>query len=279
MTPSFAHLVYEGRVAEAVSLAQDLQPAAVSRHLLSDPVRYAQNIDSVNDFIHAWYATLMSAHQRADAVLVFGSQLTPAPDVEAGNDALTQRVLSASDVWLDRETHRDDASAGTNPHWVGSVVGGRLSDLVYSGRIEDAIAAARDLHPQAIHRILFLDDHRWLKDEKPADAFIRAWYAAMQSAYLRAEAAHTFSDTYMTELAPVPDAEFIGAHMKTEAIKQLLVTVSRACLGPELNDWATSPEQPMPAESTAKWQEIGRVLETLDFPPPIPLASTDSGDE
>ena len=42
---------------------------------------------------------------------------------------------------------------------------------------------------------------------------------------LRAEAAYNFSDTFMTELAPVPNGEFIGANMKTEALRQLLVTV------------------------------------------------------
>lgn len=274
MTHSFAHLVYERRIREAVALAQDLQPEAVSRHLLSDPVQYTQNLDAVVDFLHEWYAALAGTYQRADALLVFGSLITPDPGSAMDNDALSQRVISASEAWLDRETHSEDSGVETKPHSIGSVVGGLLADLVYAGRVDDAIEAARDLHPRAIHRMLFQDDHRWLQDETPADAFVRAWFATLESAYLRAEAAHTFSDTFMTELAPVPNAEFIGAHMKTEALKQLLTAASRACLGPEVNDWAISPEQPLPAESAAKWQEIGRTLATLDFPPPVQPTAT-----
>lgn len=145
-----------------------------------------------------------------------------------------------------------------------------LAHLVYEMRIEEAVELARDLHPRAIHRILFQEDLRWLSDETPGDAFVRAWYATLESAYLRAEAAHTFADTFMTELAPVPNGEYIGANMKTEALRQLLLTVARACSGPEVNDWSRSPEQPLPAESSAQWREIGRVLANLEFPPPVP---------
>jgi hypothetical protein len=69
----------------------------------------------------------------------------------------------------------------------------------------------------------------------------------LESAYLQADAAHTFSDNFMT--------------------------VSRACLGAEVNDWAQSPEQPLPAESAAQLREIGRVLSKLDFPPPVPAVA------
>jgi hypothetical protein len=273
MTHSFAHLVYEGRIDEAVALAKDLQPEAVSRYLFSDPTRYTQSYDSVRDFIHAWYATLTSTHQRADAALLFRGWLTPEAPSSAENDSLSQHVISASEAWLAREAHESQSAAEAKPHDIARVVGGLLADLVYAGRLDDAINVAKDLHPDAIHRMLFREDLRWLQVEAPGDEFVRAWYSTLESAYLRAEAAYTFSDTFMTELAPVPNGEFIGANMKTEALRQLLETVSRACLGAEVNDWAQSPRQPLPAESAAQWREIGRVLANLDFPPSVPAVA------
>jgi len=273
MTHLLAHLVYEGRIDEAVALAKDLQPEAVSRYLIADPTRYTQSYVAVSDFLHAWYATLTSTHQRADAVLLFGNGVAPEAPSSAEDDSLSQRVISASEAWLAREAHESQSAAEVKPHDIARVVAGLLADLVYAGRLDDAINVAKDLHPDAIHRMLFLEDHRHLQDESPGDVFVRAWYSTLESAYLRADAAHTFSDTFMTELAPVPNGEFIGANMKTEALRQLLETVSRACLGAEVNDWARSPEQPLPAESAAQWREIGRVLAQLDFPPPVPAVA------
>lgn len=149
-----------------------------------------------------------------------------------------------------------------------------LADLVYEGHHVEAIEVARDLHPRAVHRLLFLDDHRHLDDEGPAGVFVRQWYATLTSPYLRAEAAYNFADTFMTELAPYPDAEFIGARMKTDALRDLLGAVSKACSGSEVQGWAVSPEEPLTPEAAAQWKEIGRLLAALDFPPSVALSDS-----
>lgn len=146
-------------------------------------------------------------------------------------------------------------------------------DLVYSGQVDAAIEASRDLAPHVIYTRLFVEDKRHLEDQEPADVFVRAWYATLKSPYLRAEAAYEFADVFLTELAPVPNGEFIGANMKTEALRELLLAVSKACVGDEVNEWEITPEQPLPPASAAKWREIGRIIAALDFPPPVPAVA------
>jgi len=143
-------------------------------------------------------------------------------------------------------------------------------DLVYDGKISDALAAVKDLNPDAVYEALFVDDERHLKDEAPGDVFVRAWYNKLTSPYLRAEAAHIFADVFLSERAPVPNGEFIGANMKTEALRRLLKAVSEACSGYEVNEWEMTPERPLPAASAAKWRRIGRAIAQFDFPPPVP---------
>ncbi|MGW9159655.1 hypothetical protein [Microbacterium sp. NPDC055665] len=143
-------------------------------------------------------------------------------------------------------------------------------DLVYAGRVDEAIAAVSELTPHTIYTRLFVDDDRHLQDQDAGDVFVRAWYETLTSPYLRAEAAYEFADVFLTELAPAPNGEFIGANLKTEALRNLLTAISVACLGDEVNEWEETPEQPLPAASAAKWREIGRVIASLDFPPPVP---------
>lgn len=148
-----------------------------------------------------------------------------------------------------------------------------LADLVYAGRIDDALVVAKDLNPRAVYEALFLADERFLADVDSPDVFVRAWYDTLGSPYLRAEAAHEFADVYLTELAPVPNAEFIGANMKTEAFRALLQTVAKACLGYEVNEWEETPEHPLPEASARKWRAVGFALDSLDFPPAVPVVA------
>jgi hypothetical protein len=151
----------------------------------------------------------------------------------------------------------------------------RLADLVYDGQFERALDAAADLTPDGIRRRLLSDDQRWLLDEAPCDEFLRRWYATLTSPYLRAEAADCFVSAYTTELAPVPNGEYIGANWRTESLRSLLAEVSDALLGEKLRDLEETPEHPLPPEYAEKWRAAGRILAELDLPPAVPLINPD----
>ncbi|KJQ55915.1 hypothetical protein [Microbacterium sp. SA39] len=150
-----------------------------------------------------------------------------------------------------------------------------LADLVYRGEFGEALKAAGDLTPKKIHSLLFLEDGRHREDEGPCDEFLRLWYASIEDPYLRALAASWFADTYLTELAPVPNAEYIGANWRTESLRDLLKAVSDALLGWEVNEWTETPERPLPQESAGKWRAAGKILAELDLPPAVPLINPD----
>lgn len=148
-----------------------------------------------------------------------------------------------------------------------------LADLVYQGDLDQAIEVAEQLNPQEIYNRIFRDDDRHLDDEGPCDIFLRRWYATLQSPFLRAEAADCFVSAYTTQLAPVPNGEYIGAYMRTESLRELIKKVASAILGPELKDLEDTPEHPLDKASAEKWRVAGRILAELDLPPAVsPMA-------
>lgn len=153
----------------------------------------------------------------------------------------------------------------------------KLADLVYDGAMAEAIRSAAAYTPEAIRNQLFRDDDRHLHDEAACDAFLREWFSSLESPFLRAEAADWFVGAYTTELAPVPNAEYIGAHIQTQALRDVIARVVEIILGPELKDLEDTPDHPLSAESARRWRAVGRVLATLDLPPAVaPIAPEES---
>ncbi|MBC7517994.1 MAG: hypothetical protein H7248_03790 [Microbacteriaceae bacterium] len=144
-----------------------------------------------------------------------------------------------------------------------------LADLVYQGDLDRAIEVAQPLTPDEIRKRLLADDERFLADQGPCDVFLRRWYATLKSPFLRAEAADCFVSAYTTELAPVPNGEYIGAYMRTESLRELITKVASAILGPELKDLEETPEHPLDGASAEKWRAAGRILAGLDLPPAV----------
>lgn len=160
------------------------------------------------------------------------------------------------------------------------MTGPRLIDLIYDGEIDQAIERAAPFTPQEIHTQLFLEDDRHLKDEGPCDEFLRTWFASIESPYLRAEAADWFTGTYTTELAPVPNAEYIGAYMRTTSLRELIKKVADVILGPELKDLEETPEHPLDATSAERWRDVGSILADIDLPPAVsPVAPSEMKSE
>jgi hypothetical protein len=141
-----------------------------------------------------------------------------------------------------------------------------LADLIYQGNMDQAIELANQLNPDEIRKRILYDDERFLDDQAPCDVFLRRWYQTLESPYLRAEAANCFVSAYTTELAPVPNGEYIGAYMRTESLRELIRKVASAILGPELKDLEDTPEHPLDAASAEKWRAAGRILAELDLP-------------
>ena len=144
-----------------------------------------------------------------------------------------------------------------------------LADLIYQGNMDQAIELANQLNPDEIYNRIFRDDERHLHDEAPCDVFLRRWYQTLESPYLRAEAADCFVSAYTTELAPVPNGEYIGAYMRTESLRELITKVASAILGPELKDLEDTPEHPLDAASAEKWRAVGRILADIELPPVV----------
>lgn len=145
----------------------------------------------------------------------------------------------------------------------------KLADLVYDGAIAAALECAATYTPEAIRNQLFRDDDRHLQDEASCDVFLRAWFSSLESPFLRAEAADWFTGAYTTELAPVPNAEYIGAYIQTQSLRDVIARVVEIVLGPELKDLENTPEHPLSAESAEQWRAVGKVLAALDLPPAV----------
>jgi hypothetical protein len=141
-----------------------------------------------------------------------------------------------------------------------------LADLIYQGNMDQAIELANQLNPDEIRKRILYDDERHLHDEAPCDVFLRHWYQTLESPYLRAEAADCFVSAYTTELAPVPNGEYIGAYVRTDSLRELITKVASAILGPELKDLEDTPEHPLDAASAEKWRAVDRILAELDLP-------------
>ena len=103
-----------------------------------------------------------------------------------------------------------------------------LADLIYQGNMDQAIELANQLNPDEIYNRIFRDDERHLHDEAPCDVFLRRWYQTLESPYLRAEAADCFVSAYTTQLAPVPNGEYIGAYMRTDSLRELITKIASA---------------------------------------------------
>lgn len=154
----------------------------------------------------------------------------------------------------------------------------RLADLVYERRFDEALAIAQRLVPDTIHQELFQHDDRHLTDEAPCDEFLRLWYSSLTSPYLRAEAADCFAGTYTTELAPVPNAEYIGANMRTGSLRDLIATISDVLLGPEFTDLEETPEHPLDKQSAERWRAIGRAIGEFELPPAVDAVAPNQAD-
>ncbi|TFC80110.1 hypothetical protein E3O45_02960 [Cryobacterium sp. TMS1-20-1] len=135
--------------------------------------------------------------------------------------------------------------------------------------MDQAIELANQLNPDEIRNRIFRDDERHLHDEAPCDVFLRRWYQTLESPYLRAEAADCFVSAYTTELAPVPNGEYIGAYMRTESLREVITKIASAILGPELKDLDDTPEHPLDAASAEKWRAVGRILADIELPPVV----------
>jgi hypothetical protein len=144
-----------------------------------------------------------------------------------------------------------------------------LADLIYQGNLDQAIELANQLNPDEIYNRIFRDDERFLDDQAPCDVFLRRWYQTLESPYLRAEAADCFVSAYTTQLAPVPNGEYIGAYMRTDSLRELITKIASAILGPELKDLEDTPEHPLDSASAEKWRAVGRILAELDLPPVV----------
>ena len=103
-----------------------------------------------------------------------------------------------------------------------------LANLIYQGNMDQAIELANQLNPDEIYNRIFRDDERHLHDEAPCDVFLRRWYQTLESPYLRAEAADCFVSAYTTQLAPVPNGEYIGAYMRTDSLRELITKIASA---------------------------------------------------
>ena len=155
-----------------------------------------------------------------------------------------------------------------------------LADLIYQGNLDQAIEIAKQLNPDEIRKRILTDDERHLYDEGPCDVFLRRWYSSLTSPYLRAEAADCFVSAYTTELAPVPNGEYIGAYMRTESLRALIKKISSALLGIEIRDLEETPEHPLDAASGERWRAVGRILAELDLPPAVsPIAPEEPEEE
>ncbi|KNY05729.1 hypothetical protein [Microbacterium sp. GCS4] len=152
----------------------------------------------------------------------------------------------------------------------------RLVDLMYRGEFDEAIEVARPFTPDEIYNQILRDDDRHLITAGPCDEFIRRWYETIDSPYLRAEAADCFVSAFTTQLAPVPNGEYIGAYLRTASLRDLIQKVSSALLGIEIRDLEETPEHPLDPDSARRWRKAGRILAALDLPEPVsPIAPPD----
>lgn len=184
------------------------------------------------------------------------------------------RLLLGS-AWADsrrprrfRRQYQQRLSPATSPE---------LADLIYQGKFDQAIELAKQFNPEEIRKRLLTDDERFVGHQAPCDVFLRRWYATLESPYLRAEAADCFVSAYTTELAPVPNGEYIGAYLRTESLRELIKKVASAILGPELKDLEETPEHPLDKASAEKWRAAGRILAGLDLPPAVSPVAPEEG--
>lgn len=140
-----------------------------------------------------------------------------------------------------------------------------IAHLVDSGQIETAVRAARGLAPRRVADELFASGG-FSYDMEPYDAFFRAWYATLDSPFLRAEAAERFGDAYLTELAGVPGGESFGAELLPAALREVVAHVGRLMQGPEIADWAEPQVGAMSSARVRAWREAAARLASVRLP-------------
>lgn len=137
-----------------------------------------------------------------------------------------------------------------------------IARLVDAGNIVEALKAAHGLTPERVRTLLFRGDG-FMEDSGPYGEFLSRWYESLTSPYLRAEAADWFAQAYLTELADVENAEFLGAKMATESKREVLKHLMETIQSHDLLDWTTSPERPLTKDQYNSWQKIARKLKEL----------------
>lgn len=105
-----------------------------------------------------------------------------------------------------------------------------------------------------------------MTDSAPYGEFISRWYRSLSSPYLRAEAADWFAQAYLTEIADVPNAEYIGAEMATESKKQVIRHLAQSIDSTDIADWAISPERPLSPAQLAAWKKVALHLRAICLP-------------
>jgi len=140
-----------------------------------------------------------------------------------------------------------------------------LGQLVDRGEVDEALQTARPFTPRAVRDSLFATGG-FMEDSTPYGEFVSRWYDGLDSPYLRAEAADWFAQSYLTELADVADAETVGARMATGSKADVLRHLTTSLLSKDLEDWNTSPEEPLTNDALEAWRQLARTIQGLGTP-------------
>ncbi|ALG30369.1 hypothetical protein AOZ07_16205 [Glutamicibacter halophytocola] len=137
-----------------------------------------------------------------------------------------------------------------------------IARLVDAGKIDEALKAANGLTPERVRTLLF-SGAGFMENSGPYGEFLSRWYESLNSPYLRAEAADWFAQAYLTEIADLKNAEFLGAKMATESKREVIKHLADTIDSKDIEDWTTSPEKPISKDQHNHWQKIAQKLKVL----------------
>lgn len=145
----------------------------------------------------------------------------------------------------------------------------RLADLIYEGEFSEAIDLAENLSVHKVYSIIFDDDKRWTDSGKACDEFIRRWFREIKDPYRRAELGYSMPSAYTVQMAEVENAEYIGAHMFTSSLRDVIYSLADQ-LSENTVSWVReTPEKPLTEEDARRWIAVGKILAELDLPQPV----------